>query len=29
MIQYNYTHHRTVEMKPVDVRDNRYIDSME
>ena len=29
MIQYNNTHHRTVEMKPVDVRDNRYIDSME
>ena len=23
---YNNTYHRTIEMKPVDVKDNRYID---
>ena len=26
---YNNTYHRTVKMKPVDVKDNKYIDSME
>ena len=27
--EYNNTYHRTFKMKPVDVKDNRYIDSME
>ena len=26
--EYNNTHHRTIKMKPVDVKDNTYIDSM-
>ena len=25
--KYNNTYHRTIEMKPVDVKDNAYIDS--
>ena len=29
MIEYNNTYHRTIKMKPVDVKDNTYIDSME
>ena len=24
--EYNNTHHRTIKMKPVDVKDNKYID---
>ena len=24
--EYNYTYHRTMKMKPVDVKDNTYID---
>ena len=24
--EYNKTHHRTIKMKPVDVKDNTYID---
>ena len=27
--EYNDTYHRTIKMKPVDVKDNTYIDSME
>ena len=27
--EYNNTYHRTINMKPVDVKDNTYIDSME
>ena len=27
--EYNNTYHRTIKMKPVDVKDNAYIDSME
>ena len=27
--EYNHTYHRTIKMKPVDVNDNTYIDSME
>ena len=27
--EYNNTYHRTIKMKPVDVKDNTYIDSME
>ena len=27
--EYNNTYHRTIQMKPVDVKDNTYIDSME
>ena len=27
--EYNNTYHRKIEMKPVDVKDNTYIDSME
>ena len=27
--EYNNTHHRTIKMKPVDVKENAYIDSME
>ena len=27
--KYNNTYHRTIKMKPVDVKDNTYIDSME
>ena len=27
--EYNNTYHRTIKMKPVDVKDNIYIDSME
>ena len=27
--EYNNTYHRTIMMKPVDVKDNTYIDSME
>ena len=27
--EYNNTYHRTFKMKPVDVKDNKYIDSME
>ena len=27
--EYNNTYHRTTKMKPVDVKDNTYIDSME
>ena len=26
--EYNDTYHRTIKMKPVDVKDNTYIDSM-
>ena len=26
--EYDNTYHRTIEMKPVDVKDNAYIDSM-
>ena len=26
--EYNNTHHRTIKMKPVDVKDNTYIDTM-
>ena len=26
--EYNNTYHRTIKMKPVDVKDNAYIDSM-
>ena len=29
MNEYNNTYHRTIKMKPVDVKDNTYIDSME
>ena len=29
MSEYNNTYHRTIKMKPVDVKDNTYIDSME
>ena len=25
--EYNNTHHRTTKMKPIDVKDNTYIDS--
>ena len=25
--EYNNTYHRTIKMKPVDVKDNRYVDS--
>ena len=25
--EYNNTYHRTIEMKPVDVKDNPYVDS--
>ena len=27
--EYNNTYHRTIKMKPVDVKDNTYIDSIE
>ena len=27
--EYNNTYHSTIKMKPVDVKDNTYIDSME
>ena len=27
--EYNNTYHRTIKMKPVDVKDTTYIDSME
>ena len=27
--EYNSTYHKTIKMKPVDVKDNTYIDSME
>ena len=27
--EYNNTYHRTITMKPVDVKDNTYIESME
>ena len=27
--EYNSTYHRTIKMKPVDVKDNTYIDSTE
>ena len=27
--EYNNTYHRTIKIKPVDVKDNTYIDSME
>ena len=27
--EYNNTYHRTIKMKPVDVKDNTHIDSME
>ena len=27
--EYNNTYHRTIKMKPVDVKDNTYIDSMQ
>ena len=27
--EYNYTYHRKIKMKPVDVKDNTYIDSTE
>ena len=27
--EYNNTYQRTIKMKPVDVKDNTYIDSME
>ena len=27
--EYNNTYHRTIKMKPVDVKDNTYIESME
>ena len=27
--KYNNTVHRTIKMKPVDVKDNKYVDSME
>ena len=27
--EYSNTYHRTIKMKPVDVKDNTYIDSME
>ena len=27
--EYNNTYHRTIKMKPVDVKDNTYIDSKE
>ena len=27
--EYNNTYHRTIKMKPVDVKDNTFIDSME
>ena len=27
--EYNNTYHRTIKMKPVDVKDNTYIDPME
>ena len=27
--EYNNTYHRAIKMKPVDVKDNTYIDSME
>ena len=26
--EYNNTYHKTIKMKPVDVKDNAYIDSM-
>ena len=26
--EYNNTYHRTIKMKPVDVKDNTYVDSM-
>ena len=26
--KYNNTNHRTIKMKPVDVKDNTYVDSM-
>ena len=29
MREYNNTYHRTIKTKPVDVKDNTYIDSME
>ena len=29
MSEYNNTYHRTIKMKPADVKDNTYIDSME
>ena len=29
MREYNNTYHRTIKMKPVDVKDNTYIDSRE
>ena len=27
VIEYNNTHYRTTKMKPIDVKDNTYIDS--
>ena len=27
--EYNKTYHRTIKMKPVDIKDNTYIDSTE
>ena len=27
--EYNNTYHRTIKMKPIDVKDNTYVDSME
>ena len=27
--EYNNTYHRTIQMKPIDVKDNTYIDSIE
>ena len=27
--EYNNTYHRTIQMKPIDVKDNTYIDSVE
>ena len=27
--EYNNTYHRTIKMKPIDVKDNTYIDSMD
>ena len=27
--KYNNTVHRTIEIKPIDVKDNAYVDSME
>ena len=26
MVEYNNTYHRAIEMKPIDVKDNTYID---